>query len=285
MADPRFEDRIGAQMEIDDNAKKELIAGVFDRAAPTYDRAGPRFFTHFGRRLVDVAALRAGNRVLDVASGRGAVLFEAAARVGPKGHVIGIDLSAAMVDQTARDLAQQQIRNAEVRQMDAEDLVFSDAEFDAVLCGFALFFFPRVERALSEFHRVLQPGGRLAVTTWGEEDPRWSWEEEVLKAHIVPVRLRTRALDKRADLEVTIRGYGFGDVQIREEKVEFIYANEEEWWATQWSHGGRAVLDRLDPNALERFKQDAFGRMRPQRTREGYPQRFHVLYGVGVKGS
>jgi O-methyltransferase / aklanonic acid methyltransferase len=270
-------------MEMDDVARKELIAGVFDRTAPTYDRVGPRFFSHFGSRLVDVAALQVGDRVLDVACGRGAVLFEAAARVGPKGKVIGIDLSTVMVDQTSRDAARQQIRNAEVRQMDAESLKFSDAEFDAVLCGFALFFFPRVEQALSEFRRVLRPRGRLAVTTWGEADPRWSWEDEVRKAHAVPVRLRTKALDKRADLEGTIRTCGFRDVQVLEERVEFKYASEEEWWATQWSHGGRATLDRLDANALQRLKDASFDRMKLQRTSDGYPELFHVLYGVAVK--
>lgn len=270
-------------MEMDDAAKKELIARVFDRTAPTYDRVGPRFFSYFGRRLVDVAALRTGARILDVATGRGAVLLEAAAQVGPKGQVIGIDLSAAMVDQTTRDVARQQIRNAEVRQMDAESLKFSDAEFDAVLCGFALFFFPHVERALSEFCRVLRPGGRLAVTTWGEADPRWAWEDEVRKAHAVPVRLKTKALDKRADLEITIRTCGFRDVQVLEEKIQFTYASEEEWWATQWSHGGRATLDRLDANALQRLKDASFDRLRLQRTSGGYPELFHVLYGVAVK--
>ena len=79
------------------------------------------------------------------------------------------------------------------------------------------------------------------------------------KAHTVPVRLKTRALDKGADLEDVIRGCGFEEVQLLEETVEFTYANEEERWATQWPHGSRATLDRLDPNALERLKQDAFG--------------------------
>jgi SAM-dependent methyltransferase len=211
------------------------------------------------------------------------VLFEATARVGSTGRVIGIDLSAAMVERTAHDVTRKRIHNAEVRQMDAEDLKFRDGEFDAVLCGFALFFFPSVERALLEFYRVLKHGGRLAVTTWGEGDPRWSWEEEVRKAHTVPVRLKTMSLDKGADLEDVIRGCGFGDVQILEETAEFTYANEEEWWATQWSQSGRATLDRLDPNALERLKQDAFARLRPQRAPDGYHERLHVLYGVGAK--
>ena len=75
------------------------IAGVFGRAAPIYDRIGPRFFAHFGRRLVELAEVPSGARVLDVATGRGAALFAAAEAVGRHGHVTGIDLS----EQTAHD--------------------------------------------------------------------------------------------------------------------------------------------------------------------------------------
>ncbi|MBI2246656.1 MAG: methyltransferase domain-containing protein [Armatimonadetes bacterium] len=266
-----------------DRSKKNLIAGVFGRAAPAYDRVGPRFFTFFGRLLAKHAGLRPGEHVLDVATGRGAVLFEAAARVGMKGHVVGVDLSEAMVAESARELTRQRLSNAEVRVMDAEHLTFPDASFDAVLCGFALFFFPRVERALREFHRVLRPGGRLAVSTWGGTDPKWSWVREVLKAYMTPVDLSTKALDTASELEAAVRGAGFARVQVVEENAEFVYADEEEWWATQWSHGSRASLERLDPTAVERFKQDVFKRMQPLKALDGYHRRFRVLYGLGVR--
>jgi len=64
---------------------KEQVVAVFDRAAATYDRVGPRFFSHFGRRLTELAELAPGMRVLDVAAGRGAVLFPAAEKVGAAG--------------------------------------------------------------------------------------------------------------------------------------------------------------------------------------------------------
>ncbi len=83
---------------------KQGIAGVFSRASSTYDQVGPRFFSYFGRRLVEVAQIPAGSRVLDIATGRGAVLFPAAERVGPQGYVIGIDLAEDMVKQTADEI-------------------------------------------------------------------------------------------------------------------------------------------------------------------------------------
>jgi len=64
---------------------KHEVAGIFGRAAPTYDRVGPRFFSHFGRRLVTLAQIPGGAKVLDVATGRGAVLFPRLTSLDHKG--------------------------------------------------------------------------------------------------------------------------------------------------------------------------------------------------------
>ena len=160
--------------------KQEAIVGVFDRAAATYDRVGPQFFTHFGKRLVDSARLVPGQEVLDVATGRGAVLFAAVERVGPSGRVRGIDFSADMVRETMVDIRTAGWQHVTMQQMDAEQLDFEAASFDAVLCGFALWFFPHPYRALDQFFRVLRPGGRVGLTTWTEDCPFLTWFQREL---------------------------------------------------------------------------------------------------------
>jgi hypothetical protein len=72
---------------------KAHISGVFSRASSAYDRTGPRFFLHFGKKLVDFARIPPGARVLDVACGRGAVFVPASTAVSATGQVIGIDIS------------------------------------------------------------------------------------------------------------------------------------------------------------------------------------------------
>jgi hypothetical protein len=74
---------------------QQTVAAIFDRAAATYDLVGPPFFAHFGRRLVELARLAPGERVLDIATGRGAVLFPASEAVGPSGRVTGTEPSTA----------------------------------------------------------------------------------------------------------------------------------------------------------------------------------------------
>ena len=84
-------------------ARKAQMASQFSSLAPEYDAAG--CFQYFGKRLVDVAGVEPGHRVLDVASGRGAVLFPAAEHVGPGGHAAGIDLAEGMVQAANEDAA------------------------------------------------------------------------------------------------------------------------------------------------------------------------------------
>lgn len=73
------------------------MSGVFDRAASSYDEVAGAYHDHFGARLVDVVGVGPGDVVLDVGCGRGAILMPAAARVGPGGGVVGVDLSPEMV--------------------------------------------------------------------------------------------------------------------------------------------------------------------------------------------
>ncbi len=112
--------------------------------------------------LVQKAEIHEGARVLDAATGSGKVALEAARVVGPKGQVIGVDLSEGMLAQARRKAGDLPI---EFRQMDAERLAFDDATFDVVLCGFGIFFLSDMIRGVCEMRRVLRLGGRLAFST------------------------------------------------------------------------------------------------------------------------
>jgi SAM-dependent methyltransferase len=107
----------------------------------TTDRVGTPIFGRLGRRLVELAAVQAGDHVLDVATGRGAVLFAAAELAGERGQVIGVDLAEEMVALTSTDIRARGITNAEVRVADAERLSeFVDGELDCVTCAFAIYW-------------------------------------------------------------------------------------------------------------------------------------------------
>jgi len=118
----------------------------------------PALFLPFGRLVADAAGIFAGQRVLDVACGTGALTRTVAERVGPAGAVLGLDANPEMLA-VARRL------DAPIEWIEgrAEALPLPDASVDAVVSQFGLMFFDDRAGALREMRRVLRPGGRLAV--------------------------------------------------------------------------------------------------------------------------
>jgi SAM-dependent methyltransferase len=112
--------------------------------------------------MLDALVVQRGMRILDVASGPGYL----AAAAGNRGaDVVGVDFSAAMVAQARRIFP-----SLEFRIGDAENLPFPGESFGAVGISFEMLHFPHPERALAEAFRVLQPGGRIAITVWATPD-------------------------------------------------------------------------------------------------------------------
>jgi ubiquinone/menaquinone biosynthesis C-methylase UbiE len=133
-----------------------------DEAAAGYDRAFAQVSIHFVPFLLRAARLAPGMRVLDIATGTGLAAEAALAAVGPTGHVTAADNSPAMIEKARGRLGTAQ--NALAAIEDGQALSFPNESFDAVLCSLGLMFFPDPGQGLSEFCRVLRPGGRAAVS-------------------------------------------------------------------------------------------------------------------------
>ena len=158
---------------------------------PTWDRyTGPpaaiyeqHFVPAIGRpfaeRVVEAAAPRAGERVLDVACGTGIVARIAAEHLGGHGLVVGVDGHPGMLA-TARAT----YPAGDWRQASAEGLPFDDERFDAVLCSLGLQFFADKNRALDEMRRVLRPGGRTVIATAGPTPAALRALHDVLADHL-----------------------------------------------------------------------------------------------------
>lgn len=140
----------------------------WDLAADDYELLWRKQLADAHAEVLARASLAPGQRVLDVACGSGLVTFDAACAVGPRGQVLGIDLSGQMIDIASRRAAERQVPNVSFVRMDAEALALPDASFDVVLCALGLMYMPEPERALREMRRVLRPGGRMVVAVWGE---------------------------------------------------------------------------------------------------------------------
>ncbi|HET6693856.1 MAG TPA: methyltransferase domain-containing protein [Pedococcus sp.] len=146
-------------------AATETFQITAEQAEVYEERFVPALFAHWVDAVLDSAGPRAGQDVLDVACGTGIVARHAAERVGPTGHVTGLDLNPAMLAVAARvapDLAW--------RQGDVARMPFDDDRFDVVTCQSAAMFFPDLAGALREMARVTRPGGVVAVQVFDRRE-------------------------------------------------------------------------------------------------------------------
>lgn len=142
---------------------------MFDRIAGVYDPLNTAMTAglhHSWReRAADLAAVGAGSRVLDVATGTGDMAIELARRVGPNGEVVGSDFSEGMLDRARAKAAGADASNVRPRfeWADAMQLPYGDGTFDAATVGFGARNFDDLGRGLAEMARVVRPGGRVVV--------------------------------------------------------------------------------------------------------------------------
>jgi demethylmenaquinone methyltransferase/2-methoxy-6-polyprenyl-1,4-benzoquinol methylase len=146
--------------------KARKVAGVFASVAPKYDLMNDLMSLGLHRLwkafAVELAGVRAGHRVLDIAGGSGDLARAFARRAGPAGEVWLTDINRAMLA-VGRDRLLDEGVILPVAQCDAEHLPFPDGHFDCVTVAFGLRNMTHKDRALAEMRRCLRPGGRLLV--------------------------------------------------------------------------------------------------------------------------
>jgi SAM-dependent methyltransferase len=255
---------------------RRLIAGVYSRAAPTYDRFASSYFAHYAERLAELVTPRPDAAVLDVACGTGAIARAFAPRV-PAGSVVACDLAAGMVA-AARDETQSAGGSSavQVAVMDAENLGFVRDSFDVAACAFALHIIPNPSQSLVEITRATRADGVFACSLWGDDDPRWEWESELFASLGARTRLQSHDLSS-ADKVSALLGVHWADVQVETEDYDATLRDEQEWWDWKWSYGIRLALEQIDAETLARLKDAAFARMQPQRDPSGFPLRLRAL--------
>jgi SAM-dependent methyltransferase len=180
--------------------------------------------------LLNAVHLRPGTRLLDVATGPGALAAEAANRGA---RSIGIDLSPQMID-----LARRLHPAIDFREADVERLPFADDTFDAVVCAFGLGHFPRPELAVAECVRTLSPGGRIAFSWW--DDPSRQRIQGIFRDAIaevgvsmppdVPQGHNVYRFSNAGELLRLLEGAGLTEVAVNEHATIYSVSDTEALW-------------------------------------------------------
>src|SRR5687767_9929790 len=142
------------------------VAPAWDEHADYADARG----AEVGERMLELAAPRSGDRVLELACGPGGLGLAAAARVAPGGEVVVSDVAPEMTAIAAARARAAGLANVSAHVLDLEDIDEPEASFDVVLCREGLMFAIDPARAASELRRVLRTGGRFALAVWGPRE-------------------------------------------------------------------------------------------------------------------
>jgi SAM-dependent methyltransferase len=189
-------------------------------------------------RLVEMAGVKEGDRVLDVAAGYGEPSLTAARKVGPEGSIVATDISAEMLEFGRKRAAANGVENIEFMQSDGISLDFPAESFDAAVSRWGIIFEPDGEGTAAKVRGFLNPGSRFAISSWGppERVPfiAIAMKTAMQKLEVPPPPPGTPGPLSRPTSEAIgglLEGGGFSDVEVEELEVTFPLDSAEEYTA------------------------------------------------------
>jgi len=272
------------QMGTDEGAKRRA-ADTYNAAADHYDDPANSFWERFGRRTVERLGLSPGASVLDVCCGSGASAIPAAEAVGPGGEVLGVDLAEGLLELAREKAERRGLQNIEFRTGDMLDLGLAEESFDAVVCVFGIFFVPDMRAAVRELWRLVRPGGKLAVTTWGPRvfEPADAAFWESVRAVRPELYKGFNPWDRISEPRAVRDLFAAAGVEDCEAVAEFgthPLGSPEDWWAMVLGSGYRGTVVSLNEEARKRVRLESLDFIRRARVRS---VEANVVYATAVR--
>jgi SAM-dependent methyltransferase len=215
---------------------------------------------HISERLVQLAGVRPGSRVLDIAAGYGEPALTAARRAGPEGRVVATDISAEMLAFGRERATAAGLGNVEFIESDACSLDFPEASFDAAVSRWGIIFEPDAEAAAGRIRGFLEPGARIAISSWGEPDqvPFLSipMRTTMQRLNVPPPPPGTPGPLSRptpAAIGGLLEGGGSSNVAVEQDEVTFVFDSPEQFTAYVRAISApiRAMIERHAGEAQE----------------------------------
>jgi len=241
----------------------------WDKAGHSYEEFWQQQLWPAQSRLLEMADLREGERVVDIACGTGLVTLPAAAAVGSRGSVVGLDISQKMVEiATERADGRARFERAE-----AEKLGVDDESFDAALCSLGLMYVPNPLDALAEMRRVLVDGGRAVVSVWGNRK-NCGWAEIFpivdarVQSQVCPMFFQLGTADLLRD---RLEQAGFADIEVERMSVPLQYDSAESALGAAFAGGPVALAySKFDETTRDQAHTEYLESIEAYRDGDGY---------------
>ncbi len=264
---------------MDPDAQLAQVAALFDSVAADYDNTDVAFFGPIAQHLVDAVAPQPGEHAADLGCGSGVVTTRLATAVGTTGSVVALDNSPAMVARTAALLSDQP--QVTVIRGDATDPDLPEGGFDLVTASLVIFFLPDPWAAIARWLRLVRPGGRVALTTFGASAPEWQQSEALLRPFMPGFDPRMVGPDgpfaSDGNAEKFISGAGADRVTTTSLRVPVVFDDIDHWVRWSRSVGQRAAWDRMPEEQVAPTIAAAAQALEPARGEDG---RLHVWQDV-----
>ena len=271
---------------------QEKAERTYNFTADFFDDPALGFWDRCGRRTVGLVGLEPSMRVLDVCCGTGASALPAAKAVGYGGKVIGIDLAENLLELAQQKAIALQLGNIEFLKADMTELPFELESFDVVIIAFGIFFVSDMEGQVRKLWRLVKPGGKLAVTTWGPRlfEPAYKEWKAALAVQGPEWVTDFNPWDRISTAEAVQRlieegsagsDKGIGrEVHVVAEECEHTLSTPEDFWRIALGSGLRWSIEQLGESKAILLKKMLLQRLTD---REEGPVRSietNVIYGI-----
>lgn len=276
---------------------KSELRGTWEKAAPGWAKWENDFSAGLSAAtdtLIDMAAIRPGMRVLDLACGAGNQTIQTARRVGPSGRVVACDISATMLDHVRQSAAAANLKNIETLESAAEDLDERLAPFDAAISRLGLMLFPSPGEALKALQHVLKPDARFAalVFTTPYNNPFLARSMAVLlrcagKSPPKPGQPGLFALGGKGILEGLLRDSGFVQIQTKlvTASLNLPSASHALEMMREAFGAYRAVVADLSDTEKLKAWNEVYECHKQFEGVDGFRTQFEVIIGAGAKAA
>ncbi|WP_312179518.1 methyltransferase domain-containing protein [Arthrobacter sp.] len=248
------------------------LAPTFDSGAADFERLAPSLWNPMGNALVAAADVRIGDHVLDAGCGGGAITIPAAQTTGPDAVVDGVDISADLLAVAGAKAETLSLGNVALHQADVLQWQ-PETKYDAVLCGYAVFFLPDMDAGARHLASLLRSGGTLALSTWA--DGSLTEFTSVLYRHCVAEngQIEVPTADARENMlrintpekaTAWLEGLGLEQVKAVLTPVP-VQLNPELAWSLVLGSALRLLLPQ-DPDAVERVRDGFLAELGPEYT-------------------